>query len=63
VAAILLGAFLVNVTNTGHVPTSIAIGLGNTAEALAGASGGSVRAGPARERARDIFRSRCWRRS
>ena len=56
--AIFLGAFLVNVTNTGHVPTSIAIGLGNTAEALAGAFlvDRFARGRHAFERARDIFK-------
>ena len=55
--AILLGAFLVNVTNTGHVPTSLVIGLGNTAEALAGAYlvDRFARGRHAFERARDIF--------
>src|SRR5262245_51761743 len=35
--AIFIGAFLVNVTNTGDVATSLAIASGNTLEALAGA--------------------------
>src|SRR4029450_1307729 len=35
--AIFVGAFLVNVTNAGDVATSLAIGTGNTLEALAGA--------------------------
>src|SRR5262245_55936743 len=35
--AVMLGAFLVNVTTAGSVLTSIAIALGNTAEALVGA--------------------------
>src|SRR5262245_25787614 len=35
--AIFVGAFLVNVTNTGDIPTSLAIAIGNTLEALAGA--------------------------
>jgi signal transduction histidine kinase len=35
--AIFVGAFLVNVTTAGNVPTSFAIGTGNTLEALAGA--------------------------
>jgi diguanylate cyclase len=56
--AILLGAFLVNLTNTGNVGTSIAIGVGNVAEALVGAylvrrfAGGRN----AFYRARDIFK-------
>ena len=56
--AIFLGAFLVNVTNTGHVPTSIAIGFGNAAEALAGAFlvDRFARGRHAFERARDIFK-------
>ena len=55
--AIFLGAFLVNVTNTGHVPSALAIGLGNTAEALAGAFlvDRFARGRHAFERARDIF--------
>jgi signal transduction histidine kinase/ActR/RegA family two-component response regulator len=35
--AIFVGAFLVNVTNVGDLMTSLAIGVGNTLEALAGA--------------------------
>jgi signal transduction histidine kinase len=35
--AIFVGAFLVNVTTAGNVPTSFAIAIGNTLEALAGA--------------------------
>jgi PAS domain S-box-containing protein len=34
---ILIGAFLVNITTTGVLPTSITVALGNTLEALAGA--------------------------
>ena len=56
--AVFLGAFLVNVTNTGNVPTSIAIGFGNAAEALAGAFLVNRFAGGrhAFDRARDIFK-------
>jgi integral membrane sensor domain MASE1 len=35
--AIFIGAFLVNVTTAGNVATSLAIGTGNTLEALVGA--------------------------
>ncbi|PYI88396.1 MAG: hypothetical protein DMF03_10775 [Verrucomicrobia bacterium] len=35
--AIFVGAFLVNVTTTGNIPTSVAIGAGNTLEAICGA--------------------------
>src|SRR5436190_20048699 len=35
--AILLGAFLINITTTGDIPTSAFISLGNTAEGLIGA--------------------------
>src|SRR5574341_1041277 len=35
--AVLVGAFLVNITTTGSVLTSLAIGVGNTCEALIGA--------------------------
>src|SRR5215472_17443072 len=35
--AIIVGAFLVNVTNAGDIATSLAIATGNTQEALAGA--------------------------
>ena len=35
--AVLVGAFLVNVTNAGDIATSLAIATGNTLEALAGA--------------------------
>ncbi len=56
--AVLLGAFLVNVTTTGSVPTSIAIGNGNAAEALAGAFlvNRFARGRHAFDRARDIFK-------
>ena len=35
--AIFVGAFLVNVSTTGNIPTSVAIGAGNTLEAICGA--------------------------
>jgi signal transduction histidine kinase len=35
--AILVGAFLVNISTTGNIPTSVAIGAGNTLEAICGA--------------------------
>jgi len=35
--AILVGAFLVNISTTGNIPTSMAIGAGNTLEAICGA--------------------------
>src|SRR4029077_1430702 len=35
--AIFVGAFLVNLTTAGHIPTSLAIATGNTLEALVGA--------------------------
>ena len=63
--AILLGAFLVNVTNTGHVASALAIGLGNTVEALAGAFLVDRFAGAATPSSvrGTSSRSRCWRRS
>ncbi len=56
--AIFLGAFLVNATITGSVPTSIVIGLGNAGEALAGAFlvNRFARGRNAFDRARDIFK-------
>src|SRR5437588_4766812 len=35
--AIFVGAFLVNISTTGNIPTSVAIGAGNTLEAICGA--------------------------
>src|SRR5438067_13847918 len=35
--AIFVGAFLVNISTAGNIPTSIAIGAGNTLEAICGA--------------------------
>ena len=35
--AIFVGAFLVNISTTGNIPTSVAIGTGNTLEAICGA--------------------------
>src|SRR4029078_5375033 len=35
--AIFVGAFLVNISTTGNIPTSVAIGVGNTLEAIFGA--------------------------
>jgi signal transduction histidine kinase len=58
--ALLLGAFLVNVTTSGSIITSVAIAVGNTLEALAGAFllkryvPGSPR--PTFDRAPDVFR-------
>jgi len=56
--AIALGAFLVNVTTTGSVATSLGIAAGNTLEALAGAWLANRWAAGWRafERAQDIFR-------
>ncbi len=56
--SILAGAFLVNLTITGSVPTSLGIAAGNTAEALLGAFLVTRLAGGrhAFERARDIFK-------
>ena len=56
--AILVGAFLVNLTTTGFVPTSIAIAFGNAGEAVAGAYLVNRFAGGlhAFDRARDIFK-------
>lgn len=56
--AILLGAFLVNVTTAGSVVTSICIGAGNTLEGLAGAwlVNKFARGRNAFERAQDIFK-------
>jgi diguanylate cyclase (GGDEF)-like protein len=56
--AILLGAFLVNLTTAGSVATSIGIGLGNTLEGVAGAYLVNRFAAGRRafERAHDIFR-------
>lgn len=56
--AILIGAFLVNVTTTGTIAPSIGIALGNTLEALAGAYLVTRFAGgrQAFARARDVFK-------
>ena len=43
--AIALGAFVVNLTTQGTVPTSIGVALGNTLEALAGGCGDKQKAG------------------
>jgi diguanylate cyclase (GGDEF)-like protein len=55
--AILVGAFLVNFTTTGAVATSVAIAVGNTLEALAGAYlvNRFAQGRRAFDRARDIF--------
>jgi PAS domain S-box-containing protein len=55
---VLLGAFLVNFTTTGHAMTSLAIALGNTLEALLGAFLVNRWASGARafERAGDVFK-------
>jgi len=56
--AVLVGAFLVNVTTTGHVPSSIGIAAGNALEAVAGAWLVGHFAGGRRafDRARDVFK-------
>src|SRR3989441_1386618 len=56
--AILLGAFLVNITTAGSVATSAAIAVGNTLEGLAGAYlvNRFARGDRACERARDVFK-------
>ncbi|OLB97736.1 MAG: hypothetical protein AUH30_09805 [Candidatus Rokubacteria bacterium 13_1_40CM_68_15] len=56
--AILLGAFVVNVTTAGSIATSLGIGVGNTTEALAGAWLVNRFAGGRHvfERARDVFK-------
>src|SRR5439155_20477500 len=56
--AILLGAFLVNVTTAGSVATSAAIAAGNTVEGLVGAYlvNRFARGQRACERARDVFK-------
>src|SRR5439155_52074 len=56
--AILLGAFLVNITSAGSVATSAAIAVGNTLEGLVGAYlvNRFARGHRACERARDIFK-------
>jgi signal transduction histidine kinase len=56
--AILLGAFLVNVTTAGNVPTSLCIATGNTLEALCGAWLVNRFAGGfhAFDRAQDVFK-------
>jgi len=55
---ILLGAFLVNVTTSGSIPTSIVIAIGNTLEGLAGAYlvQRFARGTHAFDRAQDIFK-------
>src|SRR5205809_6875680 len=46
--AVLLGAFVVNITTAGSIATSVGIAVGNTLEALVGAwLGESLRRGPA----------------
>src|SRR5258706_11764785 len=56
--AILLGAFLVNITTAGSVATSAAIAAGNTLEGLLGAYlvNRFARGHPARQRARGVFK-------
>jgi signal transduction histidine kinase/ActR/RegA family two-component response regulator len=56
--AIFLGAFLVNVTTAGNVATSLAIGAGNTLEALCGAwlVNRFANGTSAFERAQDVFK-------
>lgn len=56
--AVLLGAFLVNVTTEGSVATSVGIAVGNTLEAVAGAFlvNRYARGRFAFERSRDVFR-------
>ena len=61
--AILLGAFLVNVTTAGSVSTSIAIAAGNTLECIVGAYlvNRFAHGRHVFDRARDIFTYSCWR--
>lgn len=56
--AIFVGAFLVNFTTTGFVPTSVGIALGNTLEAVVGASlvNRFARGRRAFDRAADVFK-------
>ena len=56
--AVFVGAFLVNVTTAGNVGTSLAIGAGNTLEALCGAWLVNRFAGGTRvfDRAQDVFK-------
>ena len=56
--AIFVGAFLVNVTTTGDIPTSLAIGAGNTLEAICGAWLVNRFAGGVRvfDRSQDVFK-------
>src|SRR5881227_796733 len=56
--AIFVGAFLVNVTTAGNVATSLAIGAGNTLEAICGAWLVNRFAGGIRvfHRSRDVFK-------